>query len=254
MRVRTFCLSDEIDYKEIYLDDGIYSKYYEINNPNNKNIVGLPDGMIDIQIGISKGKISAHFVGSFSEGKTATTGEFDQCFGLKIRPSVLPACLIGRMEELNTNMRIDLSEAFSSNLEITPEIFNENYSTKDRIKFMTHLIKSDNMQERNEIAGYVIDYVNKNSGNVNVAEIVEKLGYSHRYSDTLFKNNVGFSIKKYAGIYRLQEAMEMLVSNNKDVCYELGYYDQSHFIHDFKKFSSFTPKKFCRMIDTMKIV
>ena len=35
-----------------------------------------------------------------------------------------------------------------------------------------------------------------------------------------------------------------------DLALKLGYYDQAHFIHDFKSFSGMTPKKYLKMIQT----
>lgn len=254
--VRTFCLSSEIDYREVYLNSDLYYKYYEIDNPNNLDIVGFPDGMIDIQVGLSNGEVAIQFVGSFLEGKIATTTSFERCFGIKLRPDVIPVCLIGKMELLNENMRIDVAELLDIDREMVQQIFEESCSVEKKVEIMSTIVKREYIQKQNEITAYVIDVVNKKQGNVNVADIINGLGYSHRYSDTIFKNNVGFTIKKYARIYRLQEAMNMLVDNVENVCYELGYYDQSHFIHDFKKFSSFTPTAFRNVIGVgyMKIV
>lgn len=252
--VRTFCLSSEIDYIEVYLNSNLYYKYYEIDNPNNLDIVGFPDGMIDIQVGLSNGKVTIQFVGSFLEGKIATTTSFERCFGIKLRPDVIPVCLIGNMELLNENMRIDVSELLDVDSGMVQQIFEDNCTIEKKIQIMSSIIKREYIQNKNEITAYVINVVNRKQGNINVADIINDLGYSHRYSDTIFKNNVGFTIKKYAQIYRLQEAMNMLVEDVENVCYELGYYDQSHFIHDFKKFSSFTPTAFKNVMESMRIV
>lgn len=254
MKVRTFCFSDEIKYKEMYLDSNIYYKYYEIHNPKKLDMVGFPDGMTDIQICMYDGHVTAEFVGSLSEGKTATSATYEKCFGLKIRPDVVPSCLVGRMEELNSSMRINLTDLLDINVDIDESIFDDSVSVRQRIAFMTQLVRHEDMQAHNDITSYVIDVVNKNFGNICVSDIVERLGYSHKYSDTVFKNDVGFTMKKYAGILRLQRAMDMLESNRQDIFYDLGYYDQAHFIHDFKRFSSFTPKNFCKIADTMSVV
>ena len=43
-------------------------------------------------------------------------------------------------------------------------------------------------------------------------------------------------MKKYAGIIRIQKALYYLQNNLTYEIYErLGYYDQAHFIKDFKK-------------------
>lgn len=60
----------------------------------------------------------------------------------------------------------------------------------------------------------------------------------------MFKDYVGFSMKKYACIIRMQQAIGCL-KKDKDADMEiydmLGYYDQAHFSHEFKKFTCLSP-------------
>ncbi len=52
-------------------------------------------------------------------------------------------------------------------------------------------------------------------------------------------------MKKYSDIIRAQTAITYLNSTNlMDVIIDLGYYDQAHFIRDFKQYTSLTPKSF----------
>ncbi|WP_350340143.1 helix-turn-helix domain-containing protein [Paraflavitalea speifideaquila] len=47
--------------------------------------------------------------------------------------------------------------------------------------------------------------------------------------------------------YPFQEALQQYGSTFKsltDIAYECGYYDQSHFIHDFKEFSGYHPGQY----------
>ncbi len=45
----------------------------------------------------------------------------------------------------------------------------------------------------------------------------------------------------------MQKALELLTKENKTDCeiYDrLGYYDQAHYIHEFKRFTSLTPNAY----------
>jgi hypothetical protein len=62
-----------------------------------------------------------------------------------------------------------------------------------------------------------------------------------------FKQLSGFPLKLYARIIRFGAAMQRYGNNFRsltDIAYECGYYDQSHFIHDFKEFSGYHPKQY----------
>jgi AraC-like DNA-binding protein len=67
---------------------------------------------------------------------------------------------------------------------------------------------------------------------------------SARQLERKFKTITGFAPKSFASISRFQHALHSYGSSYKnltDIAYECGYFDQSHFIHDFKKFSGYEP-------------
>ena len=73
-------------------------------------------------------------------------------------------------------------------------------------------------------------------------------GYSKRYLDMLFKEHVGLSPKSLASILRFQYFYQSWSQGeadafSKDALYAY-YYDQSHFIKEFKRFTGYTPEKY----------
>lgn len=70
---------------------------------------------------------------------------------------------------------------------------------------------------------------------------------SQRQFERRFKSLAGFSPKLFSRISRFQQATQQY---NKDflsltaLAQQCGYYDQSHFIHDFREFSGFHPRHF----------
>ena len=116
----------------------------------------------------------------------------------------------------------------------------------DKIRMFTDEYDcSADMTDRRAMTMYVVNNIDENRGYVNINELVERVGYSHCYTDRVFKNAVGLSMKQYANIVRIQRSLDILGEKNAaDVCNDLGYYDQSHFIKDFKKFTLMTPKAY----------
>ena len=59
------------------------------------------------------------------------------------------------------------------------------------------------------------------------------------------KERLGMPAKMYARIARFHKAYKILESRPiiswTDMTYEVGYYDQTHFIKDFKEFARLTP-------------
>jgi AraC-like DNA-binding protein len=98
---------------------------------------------------------------------------------------------------------------------------------------------------------HTLDVINKSHGMVSVKELETQTGYSKRYLDMLFKEHVGVSPKRLASIARFQVfyqlwALEKSKTFFKDNLYTY-YYDQSHFIKEFKRFTGLTPQKFAEI-------
>lgn len=75
--------------------------------------------------------------------------------------------------------------------------------------------------------------------------LVHSTFHSHRTLERYFKEQIGMSPKKYARICRFNRAKSLLDSDLTlpwpELIHQMGYYDQSHFIKEFQKFSGKTP-------------
>ena len=81
--------------------------------------------------------------------------------------------------------------------------------------------------------------------NTNIDRIAEMACMSIRTFERKCKERLGMSAKMYARIARFHKAYKMLENRSiiswPDLTYEVGYYDQAHFIKDFKEFARVTP-------------
>ncbi|HMX79717.1 MAG TPA: helix-turn-helix transcriptional regulator, partial [Ferruginibacter sp.] len=72
--------------------------------------------------------------------------------------------------------------------------------------------------------------------------------YSQKHLIKLFKDHVGITPKGFLKIIRFQKAVQEIEASKNihwaRLALESGYYDQAHFIHDFKEFSGFTPQEY----------
>lgn len=81
-----------------------------------------------------------------------------------------------------------------------------------------------------------------------VNHLASDCNLSVRQLERLCKQYCGFSPKLFTRLLRFHRAMNHYQANDfihlTDVAYACGYYDQSHFIHDFKAFSGYHPKQY----------
>ena len=106
--------------------------------------------------------------------------------------------------------------------------------------------------KENCFVSYAMKRIREENGSLNIAALSSEIGYSQKYLDRIFRAETGLTMKKYATIIRIQAAIRYLQEDRWDEVYEiLGYYDQSHFIKDFKRYTCMTPRQFCRVNQKM---
>ena len=98
---------------------------------------------------------------------------------------------------------------------------------------------------------HTIDLITQSHGMIRIRDLAAQTGYSKRYLDMLFKERVGLSPKSLASIFRFQFfyqswTQESASAFSKDGLYSY-YYDQAHFIKEFKRFTGYTPQKYAAL-------
>lgn len=86
------------------------------------------------------------------------------------------------------------------------------------------------------------------NGQLSVAELSKELAVNRRQLERKFAAQVGLSPKQLAKIFRLQATLKTMLSQESPsltvLAYDGEYFDQTHFIKDFKEFTGVSPKKF----------
>jgi AraC-like DNA-binding protein len=86
---------------------------------------------------------------------------------------------------------------------------------------------------------------------ISIARMNDKIGYSKKHFAEMFRKQIGVTPKAYLKIMRFQKAVKTIdAAENIDwatVAFDCGFYDQAHFINDFKHFSGFTPVEYSRI-------
>ncbi len=93
-----------------------------------------------------------------------------------------------------------------------------------------------------------VEYIEKNyAGQISLAEIARAAHLSVSRLAHLFKEQLGITIIDYLTGVRIEHAKQMLLSTNKsctEICFEVGYNNQSYFTRTFKDIVGLTPRQF----------
>jgi AraC-like DNA-binding protein len=96
----------------------------------------------------------------------------------------------------------------------------------------------------------------ENSGNTfQIAEFCRQHNIGMRKLERMYNKHVGVSAMTYNTLDRFHNSLNRLLfddySKLSDIAYEHGYFDQMHYIRDFKRFSGDTPTSFIARNDSM---
>jgi AraC-like DNA-binding protein len=85
-------------------------------------------------------------------------------------------------------------------------------------------------------------------GSTPINAILKEDPSKRRQLERKFIRQIGISPKQLGKVVRLQTALKLLLNKRDEslthIAYESKYYDQAHFIKDFKEFTGINPKEF----------
>lgn len=95
-----------------------------------------------------------------------------------------------------------------------------------------------------------VKLIYQSNGTIRIKELNEKLFISQSPFEKRFRKVVGTTAKKFASIVRFNSVLENLNETKTltEICYENNFFDQAHFIKDFKQFTGDTPENFKRFL------
>ncbi|MBX2917165.1 MAG: AraC family transcriptional regulator [Cyclobacteriaceae bacterium] len=95
-----------------------------------------------------------------------------------------------------------------------------------------------------------VDAILKTNGTKNISNILDDKLSKRRQLERHFKKQIGISPKQLCKVIRLQATLQMLLNQKNEtlteLAYENEYFDQNHFIKDFKELIGVTPKEFMK--------
>jgi AraC-like DNA-binding protein len=124
-------------------------------------------------------------------------------------------------------------------------------SVPDKIRVVQrYFIKLLSKSEPDRVLDYCIREIEGSKGLVTVAELARKTGFSSRWLYEKFMEKVGLSPKNLSSVVRFMQFYGQWAKNPtgdffKEDVYRY-FYDQAHFIKDFKRFTGVSPQRFVR--------
>ena len=95
---------------------------------------------------------------------------------------------------------------------------------------------------------HIVELIKRTKGNILIPQMASEACLSRKQFERIFSGHIGISPKQYLKIIRFQFAIFLKQRNAglnmTELSCDSGYFDQSHFISDFKSLSGLTPKRY----------
>ena len=209
----------------------------------------LPYPVVHLVIEHDKSRIVGVIKGKFS----ALLRDQGWVFGVKFRPGAYYPFVNSPVSAI-TNRSIRIADVFGDDglaLEAAIRAFDD----EERWIECAEQFLRRRLPERDqtvELINRIIDCVVADRTILKVDALVKRFNLSKRTLQRIFSQYVGVSPKWVIMRYRLQEAADQLAySENVNwpkMALDLGYFDQAHFIKDFKMIVGRTPAEYARSI------
>lgn len=176
-------------------------------------------------------------------------------FGMKLRPGALGPLVKGaasRMKNTSTTMETywprQSAEVLAALAQCDTPLAK---ATVAQAFLLEHLPALTPQAAR---ANAVLEAIAQDKGLASLEAICTAAGLDTRALQRLFQQYVGVSPKWVVGRYRIHEALEQIHTQAKpewaDLANALGYFDQAHFINDFKALVGCSPRQYAKSVQT----
>lgn len=150
-------------------------------------------------------------------------------------------------ELLNENLSLqDLANNHA--IELNDKLFNSSNNEQRIIHLENFLIQRLIQNEDFDRVDHAVKMIKNSKGQIKTHKIAQEVCLGIKQFERIFSKHVGLNPKKFTSIIRFQNVIQIKrkykTSNMYQLAFDNGYYDQSHFIHDFKSLTDLTPRVF----------
>lgn len=131
--------------------------------------------------------------------------------------------------------------------QIEEQIANDPIIERKIARIQNYFISHLSCTSSDSTLDFCIRRIRQTHGKCRITELERLTGYSSRWLTAKFNEKVGMSPKNLAALMRFNQVYSLWVrgkSNHKFMMNILDfYYDQSHFLHEFKRFAGMSPTR-----------
>ena len=219
----------------------------------------FPNGMVELIVTLGEpmrlveGKGIDRFVvatlsGLHSGPITLEMGASQETLGLRLRPAGAYALLARPMGEIS-DLTLNLDELVGRVARELAARVQDAASIGERFQLLHDWVRSRVTRTSGiePAVAWSAAQIERSAGVVPIAALRAETGFSKTRLVARFREQIGFSPKRYARVLRFRRALALLHEGALpaiEVALEAGYYDQPHMVADFRAMAGMTPRQY----------
>ena len=251
--------------KVFYPSDSLsrYVKYYwTCAHDGDTRELMYPTGCLELCIDITSGDTIRHrgdrsmivprveVLGHWNIPTTATIKKGNTCLITRFQPFAGSLFFPNQLAEF-TNESIDLFDILSKeSVEFYHRLMDQP-SLEQKVKVLEAFLigrLAATKKDGNRIALVegLCDSIGRNKESFDLKRLSAEFNRSERFIQKLFLNYVGITPNNFFSVQRFNKSLGLVRKANMPlthIAYECGYYDQAHFIKEFKSYTGLTPSQ-----------
>lgn len=219
--------------------------YWSITSPTPLINRVLPDGCTDIVV-----SDTLQVVGTMRQAILVPVDSQSITVGIRFKPGGGAAFFRLPLHEL-TDDTLDLDLLWGHCAHELAEQVHQASTASAKIAHLESflLCRLDLLPSFNSTLQSAVAAVRQVHGDITITDLRTRLALSERQLERDFLQYTGLTPRQFVRLTRFRHVVSLLHQPAlplTDVAYRAGYYDQAHFIHDFKAFASITPREYRR--------
>lgn len=256
MSIQPYFVLEADDFcQKVLLQNGI-SHFYSFSNYSDSDIpIKLfVDGCSNIIFEYSKASddcwsVRSHFIGSTIEPRTFRVRKDCEYFCVRLQPSAASFIKeIGVKDSIGKIIILDELSSMKDFCSIMGKQKNFDSRMQTFLDYYKNILQTKEDKSKNCLFRQIADIIVQRRGMIKVSELEKLTGYSSRYINIIFERELGFSIKQLCTSVKFQFLLNDLNRGSSDSLTTLSsqykFYDQAHFIHEFKNCTGKTPSEY----------
>lgn len=220
----------------------------------------LPDGSVDLLIdltetpkklfhdeeGVNYTKLKKSWISGMKTDYILIDASVSHMIGVHFKPGGCYPFVDFPMAELNNNT-VELDSVWGNEVHTVREAILHAPDIEKRFSILENyfLLRGKNKMEEHALVRYSVGQLVQSPQMWTIRSLSVKTGVTPKHLITLFRKYVGLSPKMFSRIYKFQKVIRLIEQQKKidwaPLAYECGYFDQAHFIKEFRDFSGLNP-------------